>query len=83
MCAYHESMVLNLEQTVIEKLRRLPPDKQRKVLDFAEALEHRVESPKPGKSLYGLWADLKVDVTEQDIAEVRREMWAKFPRDGT
>ena len=29
----------------------------------------------------GLWADLNFHVTEEDIAEARREMWGNFPRD--
>jgi hypothetical protein len=28
-----------------------------------------------------LWADLGVDITEEDIAEARREMWGNFPRE--
>lgn len=39
------------------------------------------QEPAPLKSLYGLWADLNIDVSEEDIAEVRREMWANFPRE--
>jgi hypothetical protein len=36
---------------------------------------------KPHKSLYGLWADLNVDISEEDIDEIRREMWRNFPRE--
>jgi hypothetical protein len=32
-------------------------------------------------SLEGIWTDLNVNVTEEDIAEVRKEMWANFPRE--
>jgi uncharacterized protein len=28
-----------------------------------------------------LCADLKIDITEQDIAQARQEMWGNFPRD--
>jgi hypothetical protein len=28
-----------------------------------------------------LWADLNMNITEEDIAEARREMWGNFPRD--
>jgi hypothetical protein len=31
-------------------------------------------------SLKGLWADLGVEISPEDIAEVRREMWGGFPR---
>ena len=33
----------------------------------------------PRKSLLGLWRGL--DLTDQDIADARREMWADFPRE--
>jgi hypothetical protein len=29
----------------------------------------------------GLWKGLGFDVTEEDIAEMRKEMWRNFPRD--
>jgi hypothetical protein len=39
-------------------------------------------TPKPPRhNIIGLLADLKVDLTEANIAEARREMWANFPRD--
>ena len=35
--------------------------------------------PTPRKSLRGLWQGL--DITDEDIAEARREMWGNFPRE--
>jgi hypothetical protein len=35
---------------------------------------------KPLGSLLGLWSDLNIHITEEDIAEARREMWGN-PRD--
>jgi hypothetical protein len=35
---------------------------------------------KPLRSVLGLWSDLNVHITEEDIAEARREMWGNFPR---
>lgn len=37
---------VNLEQTILENLRQLPPDKQQEVLDFTEFLRQKV-APKP------------------------------------
>ena len=72
-------MVANaIEEAVVAKLRELPEDKQREVLDFASFLGSKDQ--RPLKSLEGLWAGQGVDVSEEDIAELRREMWAKFPR---
>jgi hypothetical protein len=33
------------------------------------------------KSLEGLWAKYDINITEEDIAEMRREMWSNFPRE--
>ena len=68
-----------IEEAVIAKLRELPEDKQREVLDFASFLGSK--DRRPLKSLEGLWAGQGVDVSEEDIAELRREMWSKVPRD--
>lgn len=72
---------MNLEQAVLDKLRTLTPDKQQEVLDFAEFLQHKTPPKRPLKSVKGLWADLKVDITEEDIAQARKEMWGNFPRE--
>jgi hypothetical protein len=37
--------------------------------------------PAPRRSLYGLCADLGPAPSAEDIDEVRREMWANFPRE--
>jgi hypothetical protein len=39
------------------------------------------EQPQPLRSLYGLWSDLNVNVSAEDIDEARREMWGNFPRE--
>jgi hypothetical protein len=52
------------------------------VLDFVDFLKEKNGGPKePLRSLLGLWSDLNVHITEQDIIEARREMWGNFPRD--
>ncbi len=71
---------MNLEETVIENLRALPADKQQEVLDFVQFLrQKKAAAPGQRPQLRGLWAGTQV--TEEDIAEVRREMWGNFPRD--
>lgn len=72
---------MTLEQQVLEKLRDLPPEEQREVLDFVDFLKERNGTKKPVRSLLGLWGDLDFHITEDDIAEARREMWGNFPRD--
>ncbi|MFN0101117.1 MAG: hypothetical protein ACKV2U_03385 [Bryobacteraceae bacterium] len=68
-----------IEEAVIANLRQLPLDKQQEVLDFASFLKSK--EPRPLEILEGLWVGQGVDISEEDIAELRREMWAKFPRD--
>jgi hypothetical protein len=73
--------IMDIEQVVLETLRALPPEKQRELLDFAEFLHQKNIAKRPRRSLRGLWADLGVRITEEDIAEARREMWGNFPRE--
>ena len=72
---------MSIEQNVLEKLRQLPLDKQQELLDFAEFLYQKTTAKLPLQSVRGLCADLKVDITEEDIAEARKEMWGNFPRE--
>lgn len=66
---------------IVENLS--PLEKVRLMEKLASSLEGDLqpEVKKPRKSLYGLWADLKVDVSAEDIDEIRREMWGNFPRE--
>ena len=72
---------MTIEEMVLEKLRGLPPEKQKAVLEFMQSLAPDGGAKKPRRSLLGLWADLDIHITEEDIAEARREMWGNFPRD--
>jgi hypothetical protein len=72
---------MTIEQQVLQNLRSLPAEKQKQVLEFVESLRGASGTRTPRRSLLGLWADLNVRITDEDIAEVRREMWGNFPRD--
>ncbi len=72
---------MTIEEKVLEKLRGLPPGRQKEVLEFVESLKPVGSTKKPLRSLEGLLEDLNIDITEEDIAEARREMWGNFPRD--
>jgi hypothetical protein len=72
---------MNIEQAVLEKLRELSIEKQQEVLNFADYLTIK-SNPKPAlRSVKGLCADLKIDITANDIAQARKEMWGNFPRE--
>jgi len=70
-----------IEDAIVAGLRSLPVDKKQEVLDFVEFLARRSASPKTPASPEGLWADLDITLSAEDIAEARREMWGNFPRD--
>jgi len=72
---------MSIADDVLGKLRNLPPEKQKEVLEFVEALEAGGAPKPPYRSLEGLWAKYDVNITEEDIAEMRREMWSNFPRE--
>jgi phage-related protein len=69
-----------MQQTILEKLQKLPPEKQGEVLEFIESLQQETEAKSHHPTLRGIWAEVE-EITEEDIAEVRREMWRNFPRD--
>ena len=69
----------SIEEAVLAKLRTLPAQKQQEVLDFASFLGTREKRPR--KSMYGLWKGLGVSISEEDIAQARKEMWGNFPRE--
>ncbi|MGH7846552.1 MAG: hypothetical protein ACREQW_15475 [Candidatus Binatia bacterium] len=68
---------MSIEKSVLEKLLKLPVDKQKEVLDFVESLERKAGERQSRRSLKGLWADLGVDISAEDIATGRREIWRK------
>jgi hypothetical protein len=70
---------MSIEEAILEKVRALPPERKAEVLEYVSGLE--VEKRTPFRSPKGILADLDFTLTEEDLAEVRREMWANFPRD--
>ena len=72
---------MTIEEQVLEKLRRLPPERQKEVLDFVNRLKDKGPGSRPRRRLAGLWADLNISLGADDIAEARRELWNDFPRE--
>ena len=71
------------EEVVTLALSLSPGDKIRLIEYLAASLEDDLKEAKatPKRSLYGLLADQGIDISEEDIDEIRREMWANFPRE--
>jgi hypothetical protein len=65
----------NIKDAVVDILERLPVDQQQDILTFAEFIKFKNSIKRPRKSLKGMWADMDIHITEEDIKEVRREMW--------
>ncbi len=68
-----EALEVVRQLSLVDKVRlieRIVPDIERELMTARSA---------PRRSLRGLWRGL--DITEEDIAEARREMWGDFPRE--
>jgi hypothetical protein len=71
---------VSLEEA-LDLVKQLSPlDKARLIERIFPDIERELKAaqPTPRKSLRGLWRGL--DITEEEIAEARREMWSNFPR---
>lgn len=70
-----------LEEALEVAERLSPADKLRLIRLIEPQIEQVVveEQSAPRESLRGLWKG--VNITEEDIAEIRREMWGNFPRE--
>ncbi|MFN7947012.1 MAG: DUF2281 domain-containing protein [Blastocatellia bacterium] len=66
---------MSIDQSVIEILKDLPPDKQQEVLDFARSLQQQTAAGQSRRSLKGALAYLNIHFTTADLAEARRGMW--------
>lgn len=66
---------MDIMQIIQQKMSQLPPHQQQEVLDFAEFLARKNLSQKSSsQSAVGYLAHLNVHITQEDIAEIRREM---------
>ncbi|NJL05436.1 MAG: DUF2281 domain-containing protein, partial [Chloroflexaceae bacterium] len=66
---------MDIEQAILKQIRRLPPDQQREVLDFAAFLDHHRSTPPAYRGVKGLWADLPPVPAAAEIDAARRAAW--------
>lgn len=72
---------MSLEQAIVKAVRALPADKQREVLYHAAKLRIEEAGWKlPFRNLKGLWADLRVSISAEELDANQKEMWRDFPR---
>jgi hypothetical protein len=73
---------MDTQQAILDAVSTLPADKQEAVLAYAQKLNDKPSTEKPPMmNVRGLWADLNINLTAEDIDEARKEMWKNFPRD--
>ena len=60
---------MTLEQSILDAVRALPPEKQAEVLRVAESMKADSQVKAPRKSGRGLWAGLGFSLSEEDIEE--------------
>ncbi len=72
---------MTVEESILEAVRSLPPEKQLEILDHANRLLAEPRVKKPLKSGKGLWAGMGISISAEEIDEAQREMWKNFPRE--
>lgn len=71
-----------LKEQVVAVLDTLPEETLAEVAEFLDYLQYKLDQHPPQPTPYkpvalgGLWEG--VTITDEDIAEVRREMWGDF-----
>ena len=69
------------KQTIYKLVDRLPEQLDVTEMLLAQLLAERRVGVKQGRHIVrlgGLWKDLGVEITDEDIAEARREMWGQI-----
>jgi len=69
------------EEVLLETFKILPMNRKQELLDYAKTLEQKEAVKKSRVSLKGIWADLNVNITDEDIREARNEMWRGYTKD--
>lgn len=70
---------MSLEKAILEIVHELSADKQREVFDYVSRLQSENTKKPPFTSIEGLWADLGVSLSAEEIEQTQREMWRRFP----
>jgi hypothetical protein len=65
----------NLEQAIIDKIHRFPPDKQQKVLEYAERIEKNGDEPAGNVTTW--------EMVKEFIEEVPENAWDEVPSDSS
>ncbi len=75
-------MNTDLVEKIAKKASNLPVEAQQRALEYVESLEREEPSgKKPFRTVLGILADRGIHISEEDIADMRREAWHNFPRE--
>jgi hypothetical protein len=74
---------MTVKDEILQKVTRLPPERQREVLEFVDSLHDAgPKAAAPKRNTYcGALVGQIPDITAEEIDELRHEMWRNFPRD--
>jgi len=70
--------MMTVTEQLVEKLKTLPPEKQREVLAFVESLSEEAPPTGPLFNPEGLWAGRGCDIATEELADARPDMWSRF-----
>ena len=64
-------------QTIYQELLKLPDDSLAEIWQFIEFVRFKQHEPSSSRivKLGGILRDYTIDITEEDIAQARQEMW--------
>ena len=73
---------MQIEEAVIDALRILPNEEKIKVLDYTKSLRvKKTPQSRNRKSVIGSLSHLNIEFSEEDLRELRREMWPDYRED--
>ena len=74
-------LAIELDEVIVMARGLSPLDKVRLVEEVMALLEVDLaqEATDPRRSFYGIWPD--ANVSEEDITQVREELWSDFPHE--
>src|ERR1700722_16780487 len=65
---------MSLEQAILDAVRALLAGKQQEILSHAARLRDESAKKRPFKSVKGLWADLGISLSSDDIEQNQKDM---------
>lgn len=71
------------EEVLLQKIKVLPPDLKQRAIEFVDSLQDETQKKNLRVSLKGIWADMNVNITEEDVREAETRCGAvigKIPK---